>query len=57
MQRTVKWLPKPEHHDYLAAEDYLCAQGLVRTVIGRGIFVTRLDERKPDRQREEGKDE
>jgi hypothetical protein len=26
-------------------------------VIGRGIFVTRLDERRPDRQREEGKDE
>jgi hypothetical protein len=24
-------------------------------VIGRGIFVTRLDERRPDRQREEGK--
>jgi hypothetical protein len=26
-------------------------------VIGRGIFVIRLDERRPDRQREEGKDE
>jgi hypothetical protein len=26
-------------------------------VIGRGIFVTRLDERRPDRQRKEGKDE
>jgi hypothetical protein len=35
----------------------LRAEGLVRTVIGRDIFVTRLDERRPDRQREEGKDE
>jgi len=26
-------------------------------VIGRGIFVTRLDERRPDRQPQEGKDE
>ena len=24
-------------------------------VIGRGIFVTRLDERRPDRQREEAR--
>ena len=23
MQQTVKWLPKPENHDYQAAEDYL----------------------------------
>ena len=23
MQQTVKWLPKPESHDYQAAEDYL----------------------------------
>ena len=23
MQQTVKWLPKPEGHDYQAAEDYL----------------------------------
>jgi hypothetical protein len=23
MQHTVKWLPKPENHDYQAAEDYL----------------------------------
>ncbi len=23
MQQTVKWLPKPESHDYEAAEDYL----------------------------------
>jgi hypothetical protein len=23
MPQTVKWLPKPEHHDYQAAEDYL----------------------------------
>jgi hypothetical protein len=23
MQRTVKWLPKPENHDYMAAENYL----------------------------------
>jgi hypothetical protein len=28
MQQTVKWLPKPENHDYLAAEDYLRAEGL-----------------------------
>jgi hypothetical protein len=26
-------------------------------VIGCGIFVTRLDERRPDGQREEGKDQ
>ena len=37
--------------------ELLRAEGLVRTVIGRGIFGTRLDERRPDRQREEGKDE
>ena len=23
MTQTVKWLPKPEQHDYRAAEDYL----------------------------------
>ena len=23
MQQTVQWLPKPENHDYQAAEDYL----------------------------------
>jgi len=23
MQQAVKWLPKPENHDYQAAEDYL----------------------------------
>ena len=23
MQQTLKWLPKPESHDYQAAEDYL----------------------------------
>ncbi len=23
MQQTVKWLAKPESHDYQAAEDYL----------------------------------
>jgi len=23
MQQTVQWLPKPESHDYQAAEDYL----------------------------------
>jgi hypothetical protein len=23
VQQTVKWLPKPENHDYQAAEDYL----------------------------------
>jgi len=23
MQQTVKWLPRPENHDYQAAEDYL----------------------------------
>ncbi len=23
MQQSVKWLPKPENHDYQAAEDYL----------------------------------
>lgn len=23
MTQTVKWLPKPEKHDYRAAEDYL----------------------------------
>ena len=23
MQQTMKWLPKPENHDYQAAEDYL----------------------------------
>lgn len=23
MQQTLKWLPKPENHDYQAAEDYL----------------------------------
>ena len=23
MQQTVKWMPKPESHDYQAAEDYL----------------------------------
>ena len=23
MEQTVKWLPKPENHDYQAAEDYL----------------------------------
>jgi len=28
MQQTVKWLPKPENHAYLAAEDYLRAEGL-----------------------------
>jgi hypothetical protein len=37
--------------------ELLPAEDLVRTVIGRDIFVTRLDERRPDRQREEGKDE
>jgi hypothetical protein len=37
--------------------ELLRADGLVRTVIGRDIFVTRLDERRPDRQREDGQDE
>jgi hypothetical protein len=23
VQQTVNWLPKPENHDYQAAEDYL----------------------------------
>jgi hypothetical protein len=32
-------------------------QQTVNRVACRDIFVTRLDERRPDRQREEGKDE
>jgi hypothetical protein len=28
MPQTVKWLPKPEKHDYRAAEDYLRASQL-----------------------------
>ena len=30
MQQSVQWLPKPESHDYQAAEDYLSPILLLR---------------------------
>ena len=53
MQQTVKWLPKPENHDYQAAEDYL---SLIMPPEKAADFRQKLSEAKDDITHRKAKD-
>ena len=53
MQQTVKWLPKPENHDYQAAEDYL---SLIMPAKKAADYRQKLSEAKDDITHRKAKD-
>ena len=53
MQQTVKWLPKPENHDYQAAEDYL---SLIMPARKAADYRQKLSEAKDDITHRKAKD-
>ena len=53
MQQTVKWLPKPENHDYQAAEDYL---SLIMSAGKAADYRHKLSEARDDITHRKAKD-
>jgi hypothetical protein len=53
VSQAVKWLPKPEHHDYQAAEDYL---SLIMSAEKAGDCRQKLSEARDDITHRKAKD-
>ena len=53
MSETVKWLPKPENHDYQAAEDYL---SLIMPAGKAAEYRQKLSDAKDDIRHRKAKD-